>query len=122
MFKNGRIFGREPVVIAVFLVAVLQVGSSLYFHWSDQQQALVNAAISVVLGFVAAAGVAFDKALPAVVGVVQAVLAVAIGFGLHLQDTQVSMITSMVAAGVALWTRDRVTAPVDAAGGKVNPT
>lgn len=121
MVKNGRIFGREPVIVAAFLAAFLQVASSLVLHWTDQQQSLLNAAILVVLGFVASAGLALDKALPALVGVVQAVLAVGIGFGLHLQDTQVSMITAMVAAGVALWTRDRVGAPVDATGAKVNP-
>jgi hypothetical protein len=122
MFKNGLVFGREPVVVTAFLAAFLQVLSSLVFHWTDGQQAVVNAAISVLLGFAAAAGVAVDKALPALVGVVQAVLAVGIGFGLHLQDTQVSMITAMVAAGVALWTRDRVTAKVGAESASVVKT
>jgi hypothetical protein len=121
MFANGRIFGREPVLVAAFLAAVIQVLSSLVLHWSDNQQSLLNAAVAALLGFAAAAGVSFDKALPAVVGVVQAIIAVAVGFGLHLGDTQVSMITAMVAAGVALWTRDRVVAPVDASGAKVNP-
>lgn len=121
MFANGRIFGREPVLVTAFLAAVLQVVSSLFLHWSDNQQALLNAAIAALLGFLAAAAVAFDKALPAVVGVVQAIISVAVGFGLHVTDSQLSMITAMVAAGVALWTRDRVTAPVDAAGAKVNP-
>lgn len=121
MVKNGLIFGRQPVLVTTFLAMVLQVLSSLVLHWTDNQQALLNAAVSVVLGAVAAASVAFDKALPFIVGCVQAVIAVGVGFGMHITDTQVSSITAAVAAGVALWTYDRVVASVDAGGSKVNP-
>lgn len=121
MFKNGKIFGREPVLVTAFLAATLQVVSSIFTHWSPEQQGLMNAAFVAVLGFGAAVAVKFDKALPAVVGVVQALIAVAVGFGAHISDVQVSMVTAMIAAGVALWTRDRVTAPVNAQGAKVTP-
>ncbi len=119
MFKNGLIFGREPVAWTAAIAATLQVLSALVLHWTDEQQSLLNAAIAVVLGAIAAASVAFEKALPFVVGVVQAVLAVAIGFGAEISDSQLSLISVAVAAVVALWTRDRVTAPVDATGAKV---
>lgn len=119
MFKNGLLFGRQPVLVTTFLAMAVQVLSSLVLHWSDNQQALLNAAVSVVLGAVAAATVALDKALPLLVGCVQAVIAVGVGFGMHISDTQVSSITAAVAAGVALWTYDRVTAPVTAAGDRV---
>jgi hypothetical protein len=112
VFKDGKIFGRQPVLVTTFLATFIQVISALFLHWTDNQQAVLNAAISALLGFVAAAAVAVDKALPAVVGVVQAVLSVAIGFGAHITDSQMSMISALVAAGVALWTYDRVTAPV----------
>lgn len=121
MFKDGKIFGRQPVLVTTFLAVFLQVASSIFLHWTDNQQALLNAAISAVLGFAAAAAVALDKALPAVVGVVQAVLFVAVGFGVSITDSQMSMVSALVAAAVALWTYDRVTAPVDAVGAKVNP-
>lgn len=121
MFKNGLIFGRQPVLVSTFLAMTIQVLSSLVLHWTDNQQAVLNACVSVVLGAVAAAAVALDKALPLLVGCVQAVIAVGVGFGMHITDTQVSSITAAVAAGVALWTYDRVVAPVDAVGAKVNP-
>jgi len=119
MFKNGLIFGRQPVLVTTFLAVLIQVLSSMFLHWTDNQQALLNAAISTLLGFIAAAAVALDKALPAVVGVVQAVLSVAIGFGVSISDSRMSMISALVAAGVALWTYDRVTAPVTATGASV---
>ncbi len=119
MFKDGKIFGRQPVLVTTFLAVLIQVLSSMVLHWTDNQQALLNAAISAVLGFAAAAAVKLDKALPAVVGVVQAVLSVAIGFGVSISDAQMSMISALVASGVALWTYDRVVAPVDSTGAKV---
>jgi hypothetical protein len=120
MFKNGLIFDRHPVLVTTFLAAFLQVLSSLVLHWTDNQQALLNAAIAAILGFIAAAGIAVDKALPALVGVVQAVLSVAVGFGAHITDSQMSMISALVASGVALWTYDRVTAKVGAVGGRAS--
>lgn len=120
MFKDGRIFGREPVLITAFLAVLIQVVSSLFLHWTDNQQAVLNGFISLLLGALAAAAVKFDKALPLLVGLVQGAVAVAVAFGVSITDTQLSTISALVAAGVALWTRDRVTAPVDAAGTKVN--
>jgi hypothetical protein len=108
------LFGREPVAWAAFIAIVIQVISAYFFPLTDTQQGLLNGAVVLVLGFVTAAMVSMEKAVPALIGAIQAVVAVAIGFGAHISPDKVTVATALIAGAAALWTRTQVVAPVAA--------
>lgn len=115
-----KIFGRDPVVLTTLLAAVLQMLNMFWLHWTDDQTAVVNGAISIVLGAVATALVSVDRLLPLLAGVAQAVLNVGLVFGLPWSATEVGSVLAVVAAVVAfIGVRPQVTASVDAAGQRV---
>lgn len=116
MFKNGELFGRNPILVTAFAATAIQVFSALLFPLTNEQQSLLNGAVALVLGFIAAAAVSLEKAVPALIGAIQAVAAVAVGFGFELSPNTVSAITALIAAGAALWVRTQVVAPVGPGG------
>jgi hypothetical protein len=97
-----KLFGRDPVVIAALLSAALQAINMFWLHWTPDQTAAVNAAISVVLMALAAAFVSVDALLPLLTGVAQALVNVVLVFGVHLSADQVGAITALVTAGIAI--------------------
>jgi len=107
-----RIFGRDPVLIMAFISSAIAVLSSLVFHLSDEQQGVLNAVVVALFGFIAAAMLARDKAVPAIVGLIKAIIAVAIAFGLHMTPEVQGLVLTLVAAGAALLVRPQVTASV----------
>jgi hypothetical protein len=111
-----RIFGREPALIAGAVAALIQVFSALVLPLNDEQQGALNALVALVLGFVVAASVSLDKAVPALIGLFQGVVAVGVAFGFEVGPETVSAITAAIAALGELFTRTQVVAPVDAAG------
>lgn len=107
-------FRREPAIIAALAAGLLQVLSALVFHWSDEQQGALNAALALVAGLVTAAMVSLDKAVPLLGGVVQAVFAVGLAFGWDLDPVAQSAVLALVGALVGAFTRTQVTASVPA--------
>lgn len=107
-----KILGRDPVLIMGFISAAIAVLSSLVLHLSDEQQGVLNAVVVAAFGFAAAAMLARDKAVPALVGLFKAVIAVAIAFGLHMTPEAQGLVLTLVAAGAALLVRPQVTAAV----------
>lgn len=101
---------REPAVFLGFIVALVQLVSSLFLSLTDEQQGLLNGAVAALAGVVVAALVSFDRALPLLVGLVQSLIAVGLAFGLELDPTTQSVILGAVASGVALFTRTQVVA------------
>jgi hypothetical protein len=102
------------------LAAALQMLNMFWLHWTDNQTAMVNAAIAVVLGAVATALVSTDRLLPLLAGVAQAVLNVGLVFGLPWSANEVGSVLAVVAAVVAfIGVRPQVTASVDANGQRV---
>ncbi len=103
---------REPVALWMAVVTpLIQLLSSFLFPLTDEQQSLLNAAAAAILGLVAAWQVSTDKALPMLAGVVQAIIAVGIGFGMELDPTAQSAILALVAAAVSFFVRTQVDAP-----------
>lgn len=109
-----KLFGREPVAWAAFISVLIQAVSAYFFPLTSEQQGLLNGAVVLILGFVAAAMVSLEKAVPALIGAIQAVVAVAVGFGAHISPDRVTVLTALIAAAAALWTRTQVVAPVPA--------
>lgn len=114
-----KIFGREPALLLAFFAALVQVVSTFIVDLSPEQQSLLNAGVVALAGLITAIKV-HDGIQAGVLGFVQAVLSLAVGFGLHWDASQQSVAMALVAALVALWVRTQVTAPVSAAGVRVS--
>jgi hypothetical protein len=108
-------FSRDPALYLTLIATVIRL-SSIWLHLSVEQQALLNAAVTAAAGLLVAAIVRHDGQMAALVGVVQALLAVAIGFGLHVSAENQAVLMSFVGALAAAFVRTQVVAPVTATG------
>lgn len=113
------IFGREPAFISALIKAIITFVSLTILPLSDGQQTAVNAFAAALLGFVVAWQVAREKALPLIVGLVEAGVYVAVHFGFNISSDVQASLLALVGAVVALALRDRVVAPVDPQGQRV---
>lgn len=105
------IFGREPIKLLALLAGIIEILSVTVVHFTDAQQAGVNAVVTIVVGLVGAWSVSAEKALPFISGLVQAVLTTAVAFGLHLPADANAAIMAFVAAAMGMWVRTQVVAP-----------
>lgn len=110
------IFGRDPALIGAAVRAIILFVSTFIITLSVDQQGVLNAVSAAVIGLIVAAVVLKDRVVPAVLGLLEAGLACAIAFGWHLPPDKQWAIMSVAAAVTAIWTRDRVVAPVDENG------
>lgn len=116
------IVGREPAVFWAMLATLLQA-VSLGFGLPDTVQGLVNAVLVAAAGFATAAMVSVDAAFPAFAGLLKAVLALLLGFGIHVPDRWQVMVMATLTALSAFFVRTQVTARVGPvrAGGAHSP-
>jgi hypothetical protein len=106
-----KILGREPAVFWA-MVATLAQAVLLLFHLDPQVQGACNAALLAAAGFLTAAAVSVDAALPALTGLLKAVFAVLLAFGTPLSEpTQVAILAIVTALG-AFFVRQQVVARV----------
>lgn len=109
-----KIFGREPSLVLGLIAAAVQLFSATLLPLTVGQQGALNAVAVAVIGFATAAAVSADRAAPAVLGVVQAVLACALAFGLALAPETQGAVMAFVTAAVSAFVRTQVVAPVSA--------
>ena len=107
-----RVFGRDPAVWLALAASALQVVSAFFLPLSDETQSLINAALAAAFGLATAVAVAKEKVLPAIVGLAQALLALAVGFGWDLTGDQQSVLMAFVSIAASMFVRTQVTAPV----------
>lgn len=107
-----KILGREPALWLALFSGLLQLASAFVFHLSPQEQGLIDASAAAVMGAVTAYVVQRDRLVPAVVGALQALLAVAAGFGLPLSAEQQATLMAALAGLAAMFVRTQVWAPV----------
>ncbi|MFC1410519.1 hypothetical protein ACEZCY_14775 [Streptacidiphilus sp. N1-12] len=105
------IFGREPVLWLALVAVIVKFISAFLFHVSVDQQAVINAAAAAVLGLLIALSTR-DGVNAAILGFIQAFVALAVGFGLHLDADHQALLMSLATAVLAMFTRTQVTAPV----------
>lgn len=106
-----KIFGREPALLLALAGSIISVVGAFVVHLSDGQQTVLNAAVAAVFGLVTAIGVEKDKLVPSILGLAQAVLNVALAFGLHLSAEKQSILMTLVSTLVAaIIVRPQVTA------------
>ncbi|WP_089117152.1 hypothetical protein [Streptomyces sp. SS07] len=111
-----RIFGREPVYILGFLAAALQALTAFGLDVTATQQTLVNTFAAAVVGVITAVVLKTGALAAALLGFAQAGMALAVGFGLDWSTDMQGKVMAAVAALLALWLREKVTAPVPQTG------
>lgn len=105
-----KIFGREPALVAAFLQAVLAVlvGYGIVPGLDNEAAGLVTAAGAAVFGAYAAYAVK-ESLLPALVAAFQALLAVAVAFGLDVPADKAALLTAGVSTLLGLYLRTQAT-------------
>jgi hypothetical protein len=111
-------FSRDPALWLTLFATVVRFGAAFIFHLTDGQQAVLNAAATAVAGLIVALVVRKDGQVAAILGVAQALLALAIGFGLDMSAERQAVVMSVVGAVAAAFIRSQVVAPVSADGVK----
>ncbi|WP_330449834.1 hypothetical protein [Streptomyces anulatus] len=111
-----RIFGREPVYILGFLAAALQALTAFGLDVTETQQALVNTFAAAVVGVITAVVLKTGALAAVLLGFAQSGMALAVGFGLDWSTDMQGKVMAAVAALLALWLREKVTAPVPSTG------
>lgn len=110
-----NVTGREPAVLLMALVTpLIQIVSALIFPLTDEQQGILNGLAAAILGFVTAALVSIEKALPMLAGLVQAVIACALAFGVEITPEVQTAILAIVAAVVGFFVRTQVSPKLSA--------
>lgn len=101
--------GREPALIGMLIgIGIRLIGTAL--DLSTSHQALINAAVAAIVGLIVAT-VTRDGQSAALLGGAQALIAVALGFGLAIDPDTQALIMSGVAALSAMYERTQITAP-----------
>ena len=109
-----RILGREPSVILGLVAMAVQFVSAFVIEVDQDTQTLINAVAAALVGLIVAFIVG-DGAYAALVGLAQAVLALAMNLGLDWStDKQGAAMLAVTVLGQFWLVRDRVTAPVPA--------
>ncbi|MFF3998508.1 hypothetical protein ACFYX8_35030 [Streptomyces cyaneofuscatus] len=111
-----RIFGREPVYILGFLAAALQALTAFGLDVTETQQTLVNFFAAAAVGVITAIVLKTGALAAALLGFAQSGMALAVGFGLDWSTDMQGKVMAAVAALLALWLREKVTAPVPTTG------
>jgi hypothetical protein len=106
-----KIFGREPALWLALVSILVKMGAAFGLDVTVDQQSAINAAAAAVVGLIVAR-IVHDGTVAAVLGTAQAVMALAVGFGLHLAADRQAIIMSLVSVTLSLVVRSQVTAPV----------
>lgn len=108
-----KIFGREPALWGALLASIIYVLGAFVLPFTTDQESLLIAVVSAVIGLVVAVGTR-DGWSAAALGLVKSLLALALGFGLHWSPEQQAIVLTLAATVVAMFVRTQATAPVPA--------
>lgn len=107
---------RDPALYLFLVATAVRLFSAFILDVSTDTQALVNALATAIAGIVIAVVVRRDGQVPAILGGVQALLALAVGLGLDVSAENQALIMSFVGGLAAAFIRTQVVAPLSAAG------
>lgn len=110
---------RDPALYLFLVATVVRLFSAFILEVDDTTQAAVNALATAIAGVWIAFTVRRDGQVPAILGVAQAILALAVGLGLGLSAENQALIMSFVGGLAAAFIRTQVVAPVSADGATV---
>jgi hypothetical protein len=109
---------RDPALYLTLVATAVRLAAAFLIHLTGDQQAVLNAFATAIAAAIVAFVVRRDGQVAALLGVAQALLALAIGFGLHVTAENQAVIMSFVGAVAAAFIRTQVIAPVNAVGDK----
>lgn len=95
----------------MLVAVVVKVVSAFVVEVSPDAQTWINAAAAAGMGLIIAIATR-DSVGAAVLSFAQAVLALAVGFGLNWTTAQQAVVLSLITVAVAMFDRTQVTAPV----------
>lgn len=98
---------RDPVIYSNLVAALVMFVSTFVFNLSPEVQGSVNALAVFLAGAVGAAKTA-DGQLALAIGALKGLLAIGIGFGLHISDGQQLVIMTLAVALGAAFVRTQV--------------
>lgn len=107
-----KILGREPVYILAFVAVALKLASAYGLDVSADQQGAIMAVLSLLVAVINAIVLKTGAVGAAVINLAQGALALFLAFGLDLSADQQALWMALVESVVALWIREKVTAPV----------
>jgi hypothetical protein len=108
-----KILGREPALLLGFVAAAVKMLGYL-FNVSGDVQTAINAIAAGVVAVILAIMLRSGALGAAIMQVASAVMALIVGLGLDWSADKQALVMAVVSAGLALFTRTQVTAPVTA--------
>jgi hypothetical protein len=109
--RSVKIFGREPAVWLALIAAALKLVGAFWVGLGPDQQAWINAVLAAAMGL-AIAFIVHDGVVAAVLGLAQAILSLAVGYGLDWSADQQAVVMAFVTMVAGAFDRTQVTAPV----------
>ncbi len=109
---------RDPALYLTGFATALRLLTAFGLNFTEGQQAVMNATATAVAGLVIAVWVRRDGQVAAILGFIQAVLALAVGFGANLSAEQQALLMSFIGTAAAAFIRTQVVAPVSAEGAR----
>ncbi len=107
-----KLFGREPVYVLALVAVTLKLSSAYGLDVSAEQQGAIMAVLSLIVAVVSAIVLRNGALGAALIGLAQGALALFLAFGLGISAEQQALWLGLVESLVALWIREKVTAPV----------
>jgi hypothetical protein len=107
-----KIFGREPALWLGFIAAAVQSLTAFGINVSPDVQTAVNAIAAAVVAIILAVVLHNGAVGAALMQLATAGMALVVGLGLDWDTARQGWVMALVAAGIALFTRTQVTAPV----------
>jgi hypothetical protein len=109
---------RDPALYLTGFATAIRLAAAFGLNFTETQQTILNATATAVAGLIVAVWVRRDGQVAAVLGAIQAVLALAVGFGLDMSAEQQALLMSFIGTAAAAFIRTQVTAPVTAEGAR----
>ena len=109
---------RDPALYLFLVATAVKLFSAFVMHVSDTTQTAVNALAVTIAAAIVAVVVKHDGQVAAILGVAQALIALAVGLGLKLSAENQALIMSFLGGLAAAFTRTQVVAPVAATGAR----
>jgi hypothetical protein len=109
---------RDPALYLTGFATAIRLAAAFGLNFTETQQTILNATATAVAGLWVALWVRRDGQVAAILGVAQALLALAVGFGLDVSAEGQAVIMSFIGALAAAFIRTQVTAPVTAEGAR----
>lgn len=110
---------RDPALYLSLFATALKLVCAFWLNLSGDQQAVLNATAAAIVGVAVAIWVRRDGQVAAILGFAQALLALAVGFGLHLDAEQQAIVMAFVGTALSAFTRTQMIASTPATGNPV---